>query len=192
VSNHLELDDDAKTLVGHLYIDWRRSIDLYKEDRLDQFARRTLIKSITTYFEGFSRSLRTSLLNLESANRLSFDKICVLNDKKLDVSDNGVIEKKAAKYSSVGLLAVAFRCWCELSEISEHEIRQIFGHNDWRKYKETISVRNRLTHPKPGDSFEVSDVEVETALDAMQYMLDLTVRLANIHFSETSGTDAKQ
>jgi hypothetical protein len=177
----ITLDDRSKEVLGHLLADVLSASSLMVQHDYHQFLRRTYIRTFFAYVEGFGVVTREALLQTPEATLLASEKQCILRDQKYEVQKNGKPDCREARHPFLNLLAATLRYWAELRGWDEEKItKSIFGVDGWNLFQRTLDIRNRLTHPKPGENMEISVDELKDATNAFKWFAMSTAELLNV------------
>lgn len=134
------------------------ALNLRKEHETDA-SRRIFVRTVFALLEGVSCVIRQFATEsiLEKASQggeIPIQVLHFLEDLSYDLSNNGEIKKlNRNKYGFKSLLAFGLRIF---SDEIDHDSSKIFGDAGWEKVQKTISIRNRITHPKRTDDLAVS------------------------------------
>src|SRR5436189_4199636 len=82
-----ELSESAKATAAALVADVFESFRLIQVNSASQFARRTLVRTLFSFLEGFGRILRQTLLQLP--NQLTVECQSILTESKYEIEDTG-------------------------------------------------------------------------------------------------------
>jgi hypothetical protein len=177
----LTLDGQSKGIIEHLVADVFLASNLMQVNSDHSFLRRTFIRTFFAFIEGYGVVMRDALLSLPEASSLAPEKQCILRDQKYEVERNGKPKPTEARYPFLNILAATLRFWAELKGKSDDDItNSIFGVDGWNKFQSTLNVRHRLTHPKLGQSMEVSDGEIAEAMTAFEWLLTILADLSDV------------
>lgn len=177
----IEFDESEKAILSHLVVDVLSMHGLMKQHNYHQTLRRTYMRSYFAYFEGWSRVLRNLLLRRPESQGLTDGERCILRDEKYEIKKNGDLVIKEARYPFLNLFAATLRYWAKAQKWNDDNInKSIFGNDNWRKFQDALDVRHRLTHPKPGDNMEVSADELQNALSAFTWLLEIQMKLLGV------------
>lgn len=151
---------------------------LDKED--NQFTRRAYIRSLFAMIEGSIWVLKQIVLHAPvqegHVKRLSVAEYALLSDRTYDLKSNGQ-PKEQTKYLKLpdnirftfGVLEKYFKADFELG----------IGKVAWDNFLEAQAIRNRITHPKTSEEFEVSDSEIATCKETCSWFNELIVAFFN-------------
>ena len=145
---------------------------LEKDD--SQYSRRAYIRSYFALLEGSIWIFKQAILHAPTKNgkakRMSPAEYALLSDKTYDLKRNGKT-KEQTKYLKLpenfrftfGVLEKYFGAKSDLG----------LGTSKWDNFLKAQSIRNRITHPKTSDEFEVSDNEIEICKEVCSWSNEL-------------------
>lgn len=123
------------------------------------FWRRSLIRLCTSLFESEIFLLKTQLIKHCAENSISLkpELRLALEGKKHTVESNG---KLKSSYLSIKLTDDIRFTFQTYMEIRNFQLISNYSDNGWNDLKETIKIRNRITHPKSISEQEITTPEV--------------------------------
>ncbi len=151
---------------------------LDKED--NQFTRRAYIRSFFGMIEGSIWVLKQTVLLAPvqegRIKRISAAEYALLSDKTYDLKSNGQ-PKEQTKYLKLpdnfkftfGVLEKYFKADFDLG----------IGTIAWDNFLKAQAIRNRITHPKTSEEFEVTDSEIAICKEACSWFNELIVTFFN-------------
>lgn len=156
---------------------WAENL-LEKDD--SQYSRRAYIRSFFALLEGSIWVFKQAILHAPTkdgkSKRMSPAEFALLSDKSYDLKSNGQT-KEQTKYLKLpenlrftfSVLEKYFKTTSDLG----------IGTVKWESFLEAQSIRNRITHPKTSDDFEVSDKEIEICKKVCSWSNDLFFNVIN-------------
>ena len=155
---------ELKEILNVLYEDVDFAERMWK-DQDSQFWRRTFIRSVFALIEGFTYSLKQ--VALQAAKRfhieLSKSEIALLLEESYEVNDKGLAETKKDYIQLPKNIKFAFNMYSRAYELN-YKLK--IDDSGWESFKESLKVRNRLTHPKSTGDVLVSDQDMSYAESA--------------------------
>lgn len=151
---------------------------LDKED--NQFTRRAYIRSIFAMIEGSVWVLKQIVLHAPvqegHVKRLSAAEYALLSDKTYELKSNGQ-PKEQTKYLK---LPDNFRfTFNVLKKYFKADLDLGIGTVAWNNFLEAQKIRNRITHPKTSEEFEVSNSEIAVCKETCSWFNKLIVAFFN-------------
>jgi hypothetical protein len=181
----IELDDPSKALVKDLVVDVFESMKALHADNQSQYARRTFVRTLFSFLEGFGRVLRASILGDEQASFLPLEWRFVLRDERIEIEQTGTPKLKDARFQFTNLFAATLRSWAMLRGWNDERIAlEIFGDNGWQRFQNALKVRHALTHPKLGQVIDVNDEGLAAAFDSFKWLSKICLQLLDVPLGE--------
>jgi hypothetical protein len=157
--------------VDRCHADLLRSIDAGQVDpdgsvTADyEYHARQLIRAILAYVEGvtFSVKVRAVAQCLESGIGVSDHERYLAAEIDADVDDKGNVVERPAKLRLASNIRFAFQL---LERATQGAFKFDASSPWWAALRNTIKVRDRLTHPRLPQDIDVSGGEIVTALEA--------------------------
>lgn len=159
-------------------------------ERLDstdtQGARRDIVRASMAAMEGMMWLAREHVRGaLNTFNELTAIADLALREQTYVVSENGklIIQERSIP------LPHAIRLIVSQAAIISPDIDVEFSVPGWSNLKQSISIRNRITHPKPGADLTVSDrdlAHVASALSWLTATVDYVMASTNLSLIEYS------
>jgi hypothetical protein len=180
-----------------LYEELRREVELLgKAERsgtqtrfpdpvnLSGIERRLLVRSIFSFVEAFSYSLKTLALDSRASFSLGPGERMLAVEETCELSTSGRVETRRAKLHTLGNVRFAF----DIAARSEGaDFHLDVSHRGWQLLQHSIKVRDRLMHPKVSSDLHVSDEEIRNALFAFIWFESQAVKLLLMIISSLRG-----
>jgi hypothetical protein len=130
-----------------------------------QFTRRTMVRTIFACIEAYVSHLKQStlLFSTDQPNLFQPVEILALRDEESFIADNGKLGTRGTRIRFRTNLQLAFSSF---ARASGREYSLNFGDARGARFIEAVTVRDRITHPKSADAWEVSESEVALVQDA--------------------------
>jgi hypothetical protein len=145
------------------------------------FWRRTLVRTVFAYVEAHATIFRRMILEMYARNehpRIPITKIVLLQDYEYQIDEVGRVKRQALKLVTLKQIALTLRTLAEVMGKDDRYIsHHMFGVNDWRNLKESMKVRDRLTHPKKFTDLIVTDEEKKRCVGAFHWLGGITNEL---------------
>jgi hypothetical protein len=122
---------------------------------------RTFARSLFSMIEGISYWLRQILLerNLRKEIVLLPEETIILSEVSLNIDQNGKIKKNEIFFYFESLFKFTFKTYCKYYEKTEIYDKYL-SDNRFSHFKESIKIRNRISHPKSGKDVFVNGEDV--------------------------------
>lgn len=149
VSQFMPMLDDAR---------WAET-ELSRDD--SQYTRRAYIRSMFALIEGTIWVLKQSLLKAVSeinGAQLQPGERELLSDTTYELSNNGKIREQTKYLKLTDNLKFTYAI---LGKYTHAKLQLGTGTVAWENFTTSISIRNRITHPKSSDDLTISDSEIE-------------------------------
>lgn len=130
-----------------------------------EYHTRQLIRAILAYIEAVTFSVKVSAVGqcLDSGIEVSDHERYLAVEVDSELNDKGEVIERSAKIQLASNVRFAFR----LLERATHSSFRFDPSSDWwASLRKTISVRDRLTHPRFPQDIDVSGEEIVAALKA--------------------------
>ncbi len=153
---------DIKKSLNPLLEDAFESEILLNSNKSSQFARRTYVRTLFSYIEGTIWILKQVCLNAEApksnVRSIEIGELLILREEMFELKSNGSIKKTALHLNLLDNLKFIFKT---LNRLFVGHIELGTGTANWTNLIEAKKIRNRITHPKDSESFEISDEEIK-------------------------------
>jgi hypothetical protein len=158
-------DSFVLTLVGDV------SSAIGRRDADDtQANRRDLIRAIFAAVEGLTWSFKTEIVEIaRSVDVLSSEEEQALSELSFSITSQGKIATQPRFVPLPALIRMAARL---AAKINRNFIPEFDGVG-WRRFRQAVKVRNRITHPKKDSDLDISDSDMEECLGALFWLLEL-------------------
>lgn len=132
-----------------------------------EYHARQLIRSILAYIEAVTFSVKLWSIvrcDRESIPVSAHERYAAI-ERDVDLSDKGELEERSAKLRLVSNVRFAFRLLARAKRSKEEFDPSVAW---WSDFRATMSVRDRLTHPRLPEDVDVSYEEILAALRAKE------------------------
>ncbi len=144
-----------------------------------QATRRDLIRTMFAAIEGASWEYREHVRSVaDDLDAMPPLMDMALSGKTYRVKENGEIDEQIRYISMPAMIRLTTR----LAENVCLGFEFDFKNNGWANFKRSITIRNRITHPKSVDDLRITDDEIAVSQSAFfwiihltQYVMDLTM-----------------
>lgn len=129
----------------------------------DSYSRRNHIRALFAMIEGTIYILKQTVLIAASSGPgpLSIAELALLQEKNFFLTEKGTPRVKDQFPKTKDNLLFTKSC---LEKAFGYSLDLNATPNNWKDFKEAIAIRNRITHPKGLQDFEVSKEESELAI----------------------------
>lgn len=162
-------------LIGHILIfgDDAGFAEAEMDKNDDAYYRRGFIRALFAMIEGSIFVIKqTTLVAGFSESKLSFAEVALLKEETFELDNKGDIRSQAKFLRIADNLRFTAK---SASKVFNCELNLGIGTRDWDDFLELIKIRNRITHPKSSDDFEVSKDEAELARKVFYWFNDFIV-----------------
>jgi hypothetical protein len=154
-------------------------------DRTDtESERRNLLRTIISAAEGVSWIYRTHVLSIAK----EFDAATPLMDLAFSEATYSVNEQgniiEQARYIS---LTAMIRLTTKVAQSLCADLNVDFGSQGWQSLRDTIRLRNRITHPKNAADLSISLKEIDDAKTGFFWFLDMSMHVMEATTREFSS-----
>jgi hypothetical protein len=140
------------------------------ENDPSQFHRRTLIRTIFTAVEGLTHLIKQQALGwIQSEPDLYIPpEIAMLREETYGLDSKGDVHIQSKFLRTDENFRFAMKMYMRgCSASGELEV----GDSGWSFFKQSLSVRHRITHPKQAEDLDISDSELEIAKNAFRWFM---------------------
>jgi len=134
---------------------------------LSNVERRLLIRSVFAFIETVSFRVKTNALLFET-NALTPGEISLIKEEDYELADSGEVRIRNARLKLLNNFRFAFAVAAKAADVN---FRLDVGGVGWQALRESIPVRDRLTHPKRLSDLIVTENEVRQAMTAFDWAL---------------------
>lgn len=157
-------------------------------DRTDaESERRNLLRTIISAAEGVSWIYRAHVLSIAK----EFDAATPLIDLAFSEATYSVNEQgniiEQARYIS---LTAMIRLTTKVAQSLCPDLNVDFGSQGWQSLRDTIRLRNRITHPKNAADLSISFKEIDDAKTGFFWFLDMSMHVMEATMKEFSALAA--
>lgn len=158
---------DATRRLWRLHIALEQDLDhwaklVFEKGNTDQLARRAYVRSLFAEMEGQVFGLKRIVLEIHEQEKkhLLPEEVFLLRELIPDLIDSGKVQTRSANLRFKPNLRFAFR---KFAEILGAAYEMNVSDNGWAALDSSLTVRDRLMHPKDAPDLTVSDEELNTA-----------------------------
>ena len=159
------------TSLGFLHIEDIVYIEQQIKENDSGFWRRTYIKTAVSHFEAMTYTIKKYFIEHCELKIVSIAidpvVLMLLNDKKITISDSGTLKESNSQATLTSNIKFVFK---QISDTLSFEFPRGLEESGWSNLTSTISVRNRLTHPKVFTEQAVTEREVLECNKALSWM----------------------
>lgn len=133
---------------------------------LSGFERRTLVRSIFSFVEALSYSVKGLAMESNNAINLSIGERLLALEEAYELSEKGEVKKRPPKLKTIPNVQFAFKL---LADVEGSDWTLDTSSKGWQSLLRTSKVRDRLMHPKTLSDLTVSDNETRDAWDSFTW-----------------------
>lgn len=134
--------------------------------------RRALIRALIATVEGLAWIYREHVLHIANEiDVLTEMEKAALSETLFTVDDTGRISEQRRFLSTVAAIRLTSRIARKFAPDAEPD----FGGAGWVDLKETIALRNRITHPKGQTDLEISESDIDRAISAFHWFAEVVI-----------------
>ncbi|HTT08813.1 MAG TPA: hypothetical protein VMH34_08490 [Gammaproteobacteria bacterium] len=145
----------------------------FEASRLSQTGRRALVRAVFAFVEGQAYALKQFALDV-LGDLLSPAERAVCREESYELADNGSVLVRSMRLRFLQNIRFALTI---IPKASNTTFELDVGGAGWRGLRDSLSVRDRLMHPKSAADLEVSDADLDNTMAAFSWMQRETVRL---------------
>jgi hypothetical protein len=179
--NHFVLTDNELFLVWapqhNDLVFFKQQIDLHNHEG----SKRAYVRCLFSMIEGILFRIRQILVeNNLKTNFLNPEQIIILKQISLELDDKGKIKTKDKFYEFNKMFRFTLEIFCKIN--NKHDVfMEFIADHKYQDFKNSIYIRNKLTHPKLGQDIFVTDNELAIVFSAGDWFHALIIEL----FKET-------
>jgi len=160
---------------------------LEKED--SQLARRNYLRSLVALYELTLSNLRERTAKLivdsfELDGQWDLHEITPLLDDVATLSDNGKLRLNPNRLPFLSLVAYTLKTYAKLIGYPEN----VLSDNRWQAFRQTITIRHRITHPKHHSDIDITDDELQLIDEGRNWWNDTLNKLWETHRKKVVGS----
>ncbi|MFA9480471.1 hypothetical protein ACERK3_19565 [Phycisphaerales bacterium AB-hyl4] len=161
---------DKEEFFREILSDTLTAIDVLHEDRTSSFNRRMFVRAIFAGAEGITHLLKTWSLGFANENpgQYTIGEIALLREESYELDRTGTKVKSRSKFVPT---AKNFRFAVVSFMKFDPDFKFDSGGQGWESFKEALAIRNRITHPKKVSDLQIDDDELDTCIDAHQWLI---------------------
>jgi hypothetical protein len=135
-----------------------------------QVSRRNYIRSVFALFDYRLYLLRDATLKLmlqqeNPADEEALERIVPLLEEHPRLRDNGRVEPELNRAGFLPLLAYTLKQYAALTGYT----KDVLSDNRYNDFRNALALRNRITHPRAGDSLEITDEDLASVEKAAEW-----------------------
>lgn len=160
---------------------------LEKED--SQLARRNYLRSLVSLYELTLSNLRerTGKLVVDSfelAGQWNLYEMTPLLDEIANLTENGKLRLSPNRLPFLSLVAYTLKTYAKLIDYPEN----LLSDNRWQSFRQTTTIRHRITHPKYHSDINITDDELQLIDEGRFWWNDTLSKLWEQHRKQVSGS----
>lgn len=160
-----------ESFMGILILDVISSMERYETEDT-QVTRRDLVRTIFAAVEGLAWTYRLHILEVaKSADAVTLEEELAFSEVSYLVSDQGKIVSQQRFVPMPAMLRLTTRLADKLCPGLDAKFDTI----GWDRFRKSVKIRNRVTHPKNEGDLHISGKDVSTCIAAFYWLLDLSV-----------------
>jgi hypothetical protein len=163
--SRIERDD-----LGRLYDILVRDIGqiVGRSSSLPQYKRRSFVRAFLALveYDTYNRKQRVLYLHTKGVHRFNESERIMLQEIQPELDDSGRLKLKRRYLRLIDNYRFAIRMFCKAVDI---EFTLPTNEPGWSAFKETVALRNRITHPKKLSEIEISDSQLKSVFDAFEW-----------------------
>ena len=154
---------------------WRDMVEAGSRRLQDDspFNRRTYVRAYFAFVEGWvwiNKQLALVRHYLSNTPLLSEAEVALLRDEQYEVKSNGDAVIRTKFIRLVDNIRFMDKC---LDKVGRPTKPLDFESPAWRALKESVEIRNRITHPRTPEDLDLSDEDMKTIQDAANWFAKL-------------------
>jgi len=140
------------------------------KDYDSQTTRRIYVRSFFAFIEG--NSFRQRQIALEAHKRrsscFSIEEVIMLEEKDVFIQENGNIKIRTKYIDQISNIRFSQNCIVKATGAKEPD----YTDNRWNQLRKAVEIRNRITHPRCKEDFDINDNDLEIINEAKQWYSD--------------------
>ncbi|XSG76760.1 hypothetical protein ACP8Y2_07080 [Herpetosiphon llansteffanensis] len=143
-----------------------------------QFLYRSFIRALFSWIEGVIYLMKNFTVEFDGAmnEKIPSDEMYILKEKDLKVDKDGKVfsDQRFIKLEYNILFSIK---WYSYVYNIDYSIDK--GVKEWEIFKKSISIRNRITHPKSIEDIIISDNDIKNIIKVKEWFLNMLIFLEN-------------
>lgn len=142
-----------------------------KSQSLAQWKRRSFVRAFIALveFDTYNRKQRVLYLQDHGHGKFRTAELVLLREIQPEIDDTGKVKEKKKYLRLIDNYRFAIRMFCKATGI---EFELPTNNDGWTAFKDTVDLRNRITHPKNISEVEISDEQFQRAVTAYKWFMD--------------------
>jgi len=132
--------------------------------------RRTLVRTVFAAVEAVTATLKTDCL-ARDLSHYSVEELAMLREDSYEIGPDGKAERRHKTIPPRENFRFAIRMYAKHAVAGSAAFALDVGGSGWPALRDSLKVRNRLTHLKRPDDLAVTDAELETLQQAVVWLL---------------------
>lgn len=167
---------DPRPLFMPLAEDADQLLEILRQNRASQFARRNYVRAVAAFVEAWinsSKQLCTRAADV-AITRFTPAELALLRDVSFELNDKGEAVERQRFFNFEQNFRFAFAAYAKLHG---SEIKLKTDEHGWQALRQFVKVRNRLTHPRNPNDLMVTDAELKDIEKATDWFMTVTREL---------------
>ncbi|MDR8394651.1 hypothetical protein NC796_26160 [Aliifodinibius sp. S!AR15-10] len=147
----------------------------------EQYWYRMFIRSFFAHVEGISNKLKTHALLWNQNNnleKLTIGELAIINEESYSLKSNGKVITHPSFNSTDKTLRFAINVFTKVHDVN---FEWNLGEDQrWNDFKDSIKIRNRMTHPKKAKELEFSQEEGDKLFRAHNWFIETITKATNM------------
>lgn len=141
-----------------------------------QFWRRTYVRALFAYIEGLNYLKKVHAFQAHLAGRVKYTKaeLSVILEESYELNNQGEAVERTSFKSLDKNLRFAFQVYARIYDICFKVDCSGLG---WQSFKTAIKIRNRVTHPKRLSDLSITDDELQTLDETLEWYVQNNIAL---------------
>lgn len=163
-----ELDKDVQKNYGLL------------ESNPSQVNMRNFVRSLFSLYDAILIRLKDQVFDLLEqealSNGININKFIPLLDEVAFLTKNGGVKLQPNRFSFLALVGYCFKEYARLGKFDG----DILSDHRWNDFKESVYIRNRITHPSIDEGIKISDKDLEILKSGRNWWNETVKKLQNL------------
>jgi hypothetical protein len=171
--------EEFKATVSVLHSDVVTCSERLNKEGGGQYWRRALVRAFFAKVEGVIYCMKRIAYSCRFQPGVEFSdgELMVLIEKTYQPNDKGEVDEQRMQTSMKNNIKFAFRAYAR-AHLADYKLN--VGDNGWNDFRNSLAVRDRLTHPKEVRNLEVSDEELKCLQRAFDWFSECTAEVSNL------------
>ncbi|MFN7996329.1 MAG: hypothetical protein U0Q18_22140 [Bryobacteraceae bacterium] len=147
-------------------------------DGNNQFYRRAFVRALFAFIEADVWGRKSVALYFRDKAHLTDLEVAAASEHTPDLDEKGRVIGKSPRLQLKPNVLFSFQVFARAFEVRDFHLAT--NDHGWQAFRTAIAIRNRLMHPKSRDDLSISDDDLQTCCDALNWYEAESARVATL------------